>query len=215
MVFISEKNDSPSSISHPHDKVLVYQNEYTRTSNHGSENITVTGVPLLDAIRGKQTETVKLLLEKKVDPNAKAMTGETALRIAVEKQVPEILGLLLKHGANVNEEYGKGRTALFRACAKGDIVSVEILIQHGADVNYQDNNGSTPLMAAAHSQNPQLVVYLCENGAKTSLQNKQGLTALKMCPERSDVSEVLKRHINRNKQTGITLHIFYPFSHVI
>jgi hypothetical protein len=56
--------------------------------------------PLIYAVRARKVEAVGFLLENKADPNARSLTGRTALMLAVMYGDAEIVRLLLKHGAD-------------------------------------------------------------------------------------------------------------------
>jgi hypothetical protein len=51
------------------------------------------------AARGGHVEMVRLLLSRSADPNAKADSGATALKWALQAQNTDIAGLLRKAGA--------------------------------------------------------------------------------------------------------------------
>lgn len=90
-------------------------------------------LPLLVA---RDPETVKLMLDAGVDPNARDSQGETRL-FGASYQVTQVL---LEGGADPNAASGWGRTPLFEA---GSPKIYELLVEHGADPNHKDRNGRT------------------------------------------------------------------------
>ena len=89
-------------------------------------------------------ETVKLLIAKGADVNAKEEDGKTPLYYAVHwRSAPSLVELLIDKGADVNENYGNGKTPLHHAAFRGHNAIVRLLIDKGADVNVQMDDGST------------------------------------------------------------------------
>ena len=79
--------------------------------------------------------SVKSLLERGADVNAKDENFSPALQYAAYKRRYSVTRLLLEKGADVNavgREYG---TALQAACIAIDIKIAQLLLDHGADVN--------------------------------------------------------------------------------
>ena len=71
---------------------------------------------------------VRLLQEHKVDVNAKANDGDTALHIATWEGHEEVVRLLLEHKVDVNTNDGNGRTALCLAADQGHKAVVRLLL---------------------------------------------------------------------------------------
>ncbi len=67
-----------------------------------------------------QIETVKLLIDRGADVNAKQDIGLTALMIAVIKKGHEIVRLLIDSGVDVNAKDNSGKTALLIAIYVAD-----------------------------------------------------------------------------------------------
>jgi serine/threonine-protein phosphatase 6 regulatory ankyrin repeat subunit B len=73
-------------------------------------------------------EIMRLLLEKKVDINARNSTqGETALHIAAGQNHAEQVRLLIEYGACIDLESGQGGTAIGQAAILGHVDIVRIL----------------------------------------------------------------------------------------
>ena len=69
------------------------------------------GTALMAATYKNQPELVKLLLDKKADPNATDTNGTTALSLAVQFKNTELVKLLLDHKADKTIKDNKGKTA--------------------------------------------------------------------------------------------------------
>lgn len=103
---------------------------------------------LIDAARIGDISTVKVLLAKGVDVNAKTNDhGTTVLMVASQQGYIEIVQVLLAKGADVNTKSNNyiGATALMLACNGGYLEVVQALIAKGADVDAKTNNGMTAL----------------------------------------------------------------------
>ncbi|MEE8117527.1 MAG: ankyrin repeat domain-containing protein, partial [Gemmatimonadales bacterium] len=59
-------------------------------------------VPLIEAVRGGDTDATRALLAESVDVNQLAADGATALHWAVHRDDLELVGLLLDAGADVD-----------------------------------------------------------------------------------------------------------------
>ena len=79
----------------------------------------------------RNTEIVKLLLNRGADVDAKGPTGKTALMIAVEEDHYDIVELLRQHRAKEPDS----DFLLIQAARIGNKASVERLLAEGADVN--------------------------------------------------------------------------------
>lgn len=100
------------------------------------------------ALEGR-TKTVKALLRKGADVNAKDSTGRTALMFAVINLHDETVRVLLEHGADVNLRADDGATPLMLAASCGDPEIVRALLKRGADLNGSFvQTGKTALMLA-------------------------------------------------------------------
>ena len=125
-----------------------YCNIMTLLLDHGAD-VNVTGLgqygnALIAAVASRSIEPVRLLLERKADPNLRAGRGfhhQYALHKAAydfgELEEPELVKLLVEAGADVNSQGGKYHTALISATAGslGQPTTVEYLIDQGADVH--------------------------------------------------------------------------------
>jgi ankyrin repeat protein len=87
--------------------------------------------------------TVKLLVEKGADINARTLPG-------------------IETGAFMRDVRTKGETPLHRAAAYADERTIEYLIEHGADKEAKDANGDSPLSwASEHLRPGRILSLLC------------------------------------------------------
>jgi len=97
------------------------------------------------AVKLKDTNLIKELLNSGTDVNLKNRKGISALHIAAEFGTFEIAKLLIKYGADVNAKTNYDVTPLHFAAQGGDTEIANLLISMGAKVNSEDNEGRTPL----------------------------------------------------------------------
>ncbi|MEI0549872.1 ankyrin repeat domain-containing protein [Brachyspira intermedia] len=133
--------------------------------------------PLMNAIRGRKIETVKILLEHNADvTKIKDNSGRNAFFWAAALDELEMLKLFEKYNPDFNTVDNDGATALFYA---SKIETMDYLIKNGIDVNKKDITGRTALIQyslAYQSQN--IVKFLIENGADVNAQDNEGITTL-------------------------------------
>ena len=156
---------------------------------------------ILDQRETPSVETVRLLLTKGADVNARKDDG-TALMMAVRWGHAEIVKLLLDAGAQVDARHRLGYSALMRSASRSipemnpprgqplpppaaEIMS--LLLAKGADVNFLGRDGETALMEANSAEKVKLLVA---RGAQVNTTDKEGRTALMLAVDRGDVEIV-------------------------
>jgi ankyrin repeat protein len=123
---------------------------------------------LRKAAQDGDIQTVKDLLAKGANVNAKDETGKTALLwVAPARDNPEMIKLLI----------AKGATALMIAASQSNPGIIAELIEAGAEINAQNNSGGTALMAAASRGNLDEIKILRAKDADVKLKDKKGRTA--------------------------------------
>jgi ankyrin repeat protein len=95
-----------------------------------------------------QTETVKALLQKGADMNARNLEGRTALMFAVINLRTASVKTLLQFGADVNVQAHCGCTPLMLAACSGDVGITKALLNGGADARKICWPGKTALVVA-------------------------------------------------------------------
>ena len=88
-----------------------------------------------DAIKGDDVETVRDLLERGFDANARDRHGQTALMLAAHAGHRELVATLIAHGANLNITAKFGLSALMLAIVAGHVEVARILAKAGADLS--------------------------------------------------------------------------------
>jgi ankyrin repeat protein len=147
---------------------------------------------LAEAADANDTETIRYLIDKGADIDARNGDGDTPLLLAASYGNVEMVKLLLAKGADVNAvdapeairvkngPIALGNfTPLLYAAAYGGYDTVKILLDAGAKVNAQDVRGMTPLMLAIGTDRPDVSVVrlLLERGADANVKSKAGETA--------------------------------------
>jgi len=93
-----------------------------------------------------RTSSVKKLLAKGADVNARAKNGSTPLHDAALHGRTETVKILIANGADVNAtDYDNKATPLHDAASAGHPETVKVLLAAGADAAARNRNGSTPL----------------------------------------------------------------------
>lgn len=90
---------------------------------------------LFDAVKAGDAETVRQLLAKGVNPDARGPIQETPLHVASMRGDVKVAETLLRCRADVNAEDRDRWTPLHVASSGGHVDLVRLLIQRGADVN--------------------------------------------------------------------------------
>ena len=97
----------------------------------------------------RDVNTVKSLLDRGVNPNAKDASGSTLIHYAVTNNHVEIARLLIDRGADIHAHYGQdGHTVLHLAVLHQDGEMTKLLLSRKADPNTRDSFKLTPLHVA-------------------------------------------------------------------
>ena len=101
----------------------------------------LAGVPLIDAVKAGNTETVRALVAKRADVNTAEADGTTALHWAAHFDNLAAADLLIRAGANVKAANRYGATPLWLACINGSGAMVEKLLEHPETTNLEELAG--------------------------------------------------------------------------
>ncbi|WP_253303135.1 ankyrin repeat domain-containing protein [Wolbachia endosymbiont of Phyllotreta cruciferae] len=119
----------------------------------------------------------------------------TALHYAVEAKTVK---LLVEKGANVNAADARGYTALHLAVTEKRLEIVRELIKSGAEVNAEEyGNKCIPLHLACMVGEKEIVEELVKAGGEIEQADKFGMTAMDYAKTSKEVTEVLKKEIDR------------------
>ena len=136
-------------------------------------------LPLIDAVKTGNVESVRALLKQRVDVNAALADGTTALHWAAEANTTEIARLLIAAGAKANAANRYGVTPLTLAATNGNAALAEVLLKAGAKPNVTVGEGETILMTAARTGNVATIKALVTHGADVNaVEQWQGQSAL-------------------------------------
>jgi ankyrin repeat protein len=136
-------------------------------------------VPLIDAVKAGNVESVRALLKQHADVNAPLPDGTTALHWAAHANAADLARLLIDAGANANVANRYGVTPLSLAVTSGNAALAEMLLKAGADPNRTVGDGETILMTAAQAGNVDTIKALVTHGANVNAtENWQGQTPL-------------------------------------
>ena len=136
-------------------------------------------LPLIDAVKAGNVESVRALIKQRVDVNAASPDGTTALHWAVKSNSREMAQLLIAAGAKANAANRYGVTPLILAATNGSGALAEALLKAGANPNVTVGEGETILMAAARAGNVETIKALVAHGADVNATEQwQGQTAL-------------------------------------
>ena len=135
---------------------------------------------LLLACEGSHVSTVRLLLERGADVNARYEGYGNLLQVASSRGRDEIVQILLDHGADVNAPVGKFGNALNTASYKGHHSIVQLLLDHGADVNASGSGGHNALQTAVYWDQSYIVRMLLDHGADINARKEEHGSLLQM-----------------------------------
>ena len=157
---------------------------------------------LIAALRGKQGDTARILIERGADVNAPDRIGQTALICAAMRGDLDTTRLLLKRGADIAVADNRGQTALLsaafadkqdiitlladagaqigpvEAAILGDLLAVRRMLDAGADVDTRTRGGITPLMGAAARGHLDVLTALLIRRVDINAVDEEGQTAL-------------------------------------
>ena len=167
------------------------------------------------ASRIGDTESVKLLLENKADPNqARSSDGATPLFIAAQNGHSEIVKLLLENKAEPDQTRSDGATPLFFIAAhKGDYRIIELLLKHGANPNQaRSSDGATPLFAAAYQGHLDTVKCLFNSGKiKFDVSITARVTMLLGYARKNQREDQVTKMLSKDKNNPHTLPEILPY----
>ncbi|KAI9663972.1 MAG: Ankyrin-2 [Bathelium mastoideum] len=131
------------------------------------------------AVLGGRIDTVRTLLDRGANPEARDGSKSTALCRACQNNDLKIAELLVHKGANVHAFNDGFWTPLHEVSARGYVAIAEILIGHHADPNSRNHQRYTSLNLAAQSRHLATVRVLLDSGrAEVDAQNQDGWTSL-------------------------------------
>ncbi|KAI8663874.1 hypothetical protein NCS55_00893500 [Fusarium keratoplasticum] len=125
--------------------------------------------------------------------NAKDEKGQTALYIAVERDLKKATIDLLKAGAQTTVPDNKNDHPLHIACYLGNLQLAKKLLANNADIEAKGEHGETPLGLACRRGHADMVELLLNHDASTQVFNCSGRTPLSVAALHGHVGAV--KHI--------------------
>jgi len=141
-------------------------------------NLSGSDLRLVEAVKSRDREAVRSLLEQKADVNAPQADGTTALAWAAHWDDLETADALLRAGARVNAANDYGVTALSLACTNGSAAMIAKLLEAGADQKLSLPTGETPLMTTSRTGSLDAVKLLLAREVDVNAKEALGQTAL-------------------------------------
>lgn len=132
--------------------------------NAKSNNVGRTPLLIAAGMPGS-VETLRFLLEKGADLNARDRGRENALGFAARFADVDVVRFLVERGMDVNEPAGGSAPPLARAVSRQYLPTIEFLLAKGAKIRKND------LRLATHWQDPKLVERLIEAGGDVNAQS--------------------------------------------
>ena len=120
------------------------------------------------ACRG-DSEIIQVLLDWKLDINAKSYNAETPLHLALQDRpfnYSETIQFLLECGADPNARRADGSTPLHLASFSGTVEDSRLLLKYGADVEAVDDDGRTAYQVSLERGHNEITKFLSACGAK-------------------------------------------------
>lgn len=139
--------------------------------------------PLHSAVKNKQYELAKLLINYGADLNAKNKMGRTPIFYAIKNADLRVTRLLLMNRANVKENPDLLHIAVQKKCLQ----IIEVLLQYDADVNACDDDGRTALYYTTFCNSSakddshiqvQIAELLLRSGANLDIKTEIGKSTL-------------------------------------
>jgi ankyrin repeat protein len=165
---------------------------------------------LVDAVKNKDQDAVRSLLQQHVDINAAEADGSTALDWAAHWNDLETAEQLLRSGANVNAANDYGVTPLSLACSNANAAMVRKLLDAGANANAAQWSGETALMTCARTGSVEAVKLLLDRKADVNAKTRRGQTAL-MWAAAEKHADVIQALIERGADVNAKSHMLEGF----
>ena len=133
---------------------------------------------LFDAVFARDIPRVRALLRQVVG-DAEVLEPLSALRAAIDSDLPEIVEVYREEGFDLNRPDMTGWAPLISAASGGRTAIVKQLLATGVcAVDAPDADNMTALLHAAYGQHLEIVKILVGAGADVSHRNSEGHTAL-------------------------------------
>ena len=152
------------------------------------------GNSIMSVLRGTgDYDTLRWLINEKVDMNHCNKKGLTAVHYAAQKGNLIVLKLLKESGANIHAQRENGGTCIMSASkGTGNCETVKWLIEQDIDVNHCDEEGFTAVHNAAQKGNLHILKLLKASGANIHVQTKNGCNPIMSASRGTGDCETMK-----------------------
>jgi ankyrin repeat protein len=138
-----------------------------------------------------RSKVVKLLVDRKLDPNSLA-SGISPIHLAAEMGHAEVLGILLANGGRCNITDRDGNTPLHLAAKRDRLAAVGILLKNKADPNSKNKRLETPLhFAVSSSANAKVLETLLTHGADPNAKDASDTSPFGLARYNRNSKEIL------------------------
>jgi ankyrin repeat protein len=153
-------------------------------------------VSLHTAAEAGNMDTVKSLLERGVDINARGANNETPLDRAAAKGNVNVVRLLIERGAEVDSRDKWGHTPLHWSSVHGRLEVSRALLDHGANVSAREWNYLTPMHFSAAMGCLEIAKLLIERGADIHAMSAEGETPYQLSLQKGkrEIADLLRKH---------------------
>lgn len=135
--------------------------------------------PLSIAVRNKERELVRILLDSGADPHFLRLPDQkSVLQTAVSTGDVEVVRMLIQAGADINDVNKEGFGVIHVAAVLRNAEMVQYLLSAGAPYDMADSYQMRPLMHTAQQGSEDCVRILLMAGANPSNSDHEGTTAL-------------------------------------
>lgn len=132
-----------------------------------------TDLRLIQAVKSRDADAVRVLLNERVDVNAAQGDGATPLHWAAHRDDLAIADLLIRAGARTNVADDVGMTPLHVACTNRSGAMVERLLSAAASANATLPSGETALMTCARTGDARAVKALLAHGGDANAKEHE------------------------------------------
>ena len=129
--------------------------------------VSASTTPLLTAIKFRQIDIVRRLIELKVNLDERAKSGRTPLTLAINVNFSEAASLLVQAGADSLLKDNYSETPLQVAAERGAVDLLSLMIKKGVRLKNEKSAAYLALSAAIRNGHLTAVKFLLENGAPT------------------------------------------------
>jgi ankyrin repeat protein len=157
------------------------------------------------AVKTRNLDLIKALLNKGADPNTFNGNNKTPLAIAALKGKLEICKLLVANKANINFPYWNyAKGPLYCAIERENEEICEFFLENGANL-YDNSNLLTILSCAIAQGNSNIINKIIDRGVNVNTVEDDGATPLLAACLQEDV-EVIKNLFNRGANDRLSLN---------